>query len=83
MGRTDRIAVFGPRPYTDAVAHLRVADHCNPVKFLTPGRPPVFQPIFIVDSVINMSFLMIMIAILHEVLMMVILPMLPPLISED
>ena len=46
MGSTDRIDVFGPRPYSDAVAHLRVADHCNPVKFLTPERPPVFQPIF-------------------------------------
>ena len=46
MGSTDRIAVFGPRPYSDAIAHLRVADHCNPVKFLIPGRPPVFQPIF-------------------------------------
>ena len=43
---SDRIAVFGPRPYSDAVTHLRVADHCNLVKFLTPGRPPVFQPIF-------------------------------------
>ena len=37
MGNTDRIAVFGPRPYSDVVAHLRVADHCNPIKF---------QPIF-------------------------------------
>ena len=46
MGSTDRIVVFGPRPYSDAVAHLRVVNHCNPVKFLTPGRPPVFQPIF-------------------------------------
>ena len=46
MGSMDIIAVFGPRPYSDAVAHLRVADHCNPVKFLIPGKPPVFQPIF-------------------------------------
>ena len=46
MGSTDRIAVFGPRPYFDAIAHLRVADHCNPVKFLIPGKPSVFQPIF-------------------------------------
>ena len=46
MGSTDRISFFGPRPYSDAVAHLRVADHCNPIKFLTPGRPLVFQPIF-------------------------------------
>ena len=46
MGSTNRIAVFGPKPYFDAVAYLRVADHCNPVKFLTTGRPPVFQSIF-------------------------------------
>ena len=46
MGSTDRIAVFGPRPYSDAVAHLRTTDHCNPTKFLIPGKPPVFQPIF-------------------------------------
>ena len=46
MGSTDRIAVFGPRPYFDAVAHLRATDHCNPAKLLIPGKPPVFQPIF-------------------------------------
>ena len=46
MGSTDRIVVFGPRPYSDAIAHLRVANHCNPVRFLTPGRPLVFQRIF-------------------------------------
>ena len=46
MGSTDRIVVIGPRPYSDAVAHLRVADHCNSVKFLISGKPPVFQPIF-------------------------------------
>ena len=45
MGSTDRISVFGPRPYFDAVAHLRVADHCNPIKRLIPGRTPAFQPI--------------------------------------
>ena len=46
MGSTDRISVFGPRPYSDAVAYLRVADHCNPIKLLIPGRTPAFQPIF-------------------------------------
>ena len=34
MGSTDRISVFGPRPYSNAVAHLRVANHCNPIKLL-------------------------------------------------
>ena len=43
MGNTDRISVFGPRPYFNVVAHLRVADHCNPIKLLIPGRTPVFQ----------------------------------------
>ena len=46
MGSTDRIAVFGPRPYSDVVAHLKVVDHCNPVKLLILGRTLVFQPIF-------------------------------------
>ena len=46
MASTNRIAILGPRPYFDAIAHLRVADHCNPIKLLIPGRPPVVQPIF-------------------------------------
>ena len=46
MGSMDRISVFGPRPYSDAVAHLRVADHYNPIKLLIPGKTPVLQPIF-------------------------------------
>ena len=40
------ISVFGPRPYSDAIANLRVADHYNPIKLLIPGRTPAFQPIF-------------------------------------
>ena len=46
MGSTDRISVFGPKPYSDVIAHLRVADHCNPIKLLIPGRTLAFQPIF-------------------------------------
>ena len=46
MGSTNRISVFGPRPYSDAIANLRVADHCNPIKLLIPGRTLAFQPIF-------------------------------------
>ena len=45
MGSMDRISVFGQRPYSDAIAHLRVADHCNPIRFLIPGKTPAFQPI--------------------------------------
>ena len=41
----DRISVFGPRPYSDAITHLRVADHCNPRRLLIPGKTPTFQPI--------------------------------------
>ena len=46
MGSTNKISVFGPKPYSDVVAHLRVADHCNPIKLLIAGRTPAFQPIF-------------------------------------
>ena len=45
MGSTDRISVFGPRPYSDAIAHLWIADHCNPRRPLILGKTPVFEPI--------------------------------------
>ena len=45
MGSTDRISVFGPRPYSDAIAHLRIADHCNPRSLLILGKTPTFEPI--------------------------------------
>ena len=45
MGSTDRISVFGPKPYFDAIAHLRVADYCNPIRLLIPRKTPAFQPI--------------------------------------
>ena len=45
MGSTDRISIFGPRPYSDAIAHLWVADHCNPIRLLIPRKTPEFQPI--------------------------------------
>ena len=82
MGSTDRISVFGPRPYSDAVAHLRVADHCNPIKLLNTGELQCFSQFFIVDSVINMLFPMSTIVVLHGALLMVILPMLLPSISD-
>ena len=45
MGSTNRISVFGPKPYSDAIAHLWVTDHCNPRRLLVPGKTPVFEPI--------------------------------------
>ena len=45
MGSTDRISVFGPRPHVDAIAHLRITDHCNPKSLLIPGRRPMDEPI--------------------------------------
>ena len=45
MGSTDRITVFSPRPYFDAIAHLRVANHCNPIRLLILGKTTAFQPI--------------------------------------
>ena len=42
---TDRISVFGPRPYANAIAHLRIVDHCNPRSLLTPGKTPEFEPL--------------------------------------
>ena len=45
MGSTDRISVFGPRPYSYAIAHLRIADHCNPRSLIIRGKRPMFEPI--------------------------------------
>ena len=42
----NRIFFFcGPRPYTNAIAHLWIADHCNPRSLLTPGKTPKFEPL--------------------------------------
>ena len=43
MGSTERIFVFGPRPYTNAISHIRMIDYCNPNNFLTPGKTPEFD----------------------------------------
>lgn len=45
MGSTDRIFVFGPKPYSDTIAHFRIADHCNPRSLLILGKIPTFEPI--------------------------------------
>ena len=44
MGSTERISIFGPRPYANAISHIRIVDYCNPSSFLTPGRIPEFEP---------------------------------------
>ena len=82
MGSTDRISVFGPRPYSDAIAHLRVVDHCNPIRLLIPGKTPTFHPILYCGFCNQYALAMSMIVLLHEVILMVILPMLLPLIKE-
>ena len=45
IGSTDRISVFGPRPYANAIAHLRIADHCNLRSPLTLGKTLEFEPL--------------------------------------
>ena len=45
IGRTDRISVFGPRPYANALVHLRIADHPNPKSLLIPGKTLEFEPL--------------------------------------
>ena len=45
MGSIDRISIFGPKPYSEAIAHLRIADHCNPRRLLILGKTLVFKPI--------------------------------------
>ena len=45
MGSTERISVFGPRPYANAISHIRMVDYCNPSSFLTPGKTLEFDPL--------------------------------------
>ena len=45
LGSTDRISVFGPRPYANALVHLQIADHPNPRSLLTQGKTPEFEPL--------------------------------------
>ena len=39
----ERISVFGPRPYANAISHIRIVDYCNPRSFLTLGKTPEFE----------------------------------------
>ena len=45
MGSIKRIFVFGPRPYANAISHIRIVDHYNPRSFLTSGKTPEFEPL--------------------------------------
>ena len=45
IGSTDRIAVFGPKPYADALVHLQTEDHPNLKSLLIPGKTPKFEQI--------------------------------------
>ena len=45
IGSIDRISVFGPRPYANALVHLRIANHPNPRSLLTPGKTLEFEPL--------------------------------------
>ena len=45
IGSIDKIFVFGPRPYANALVHLHIADHPNPRSLLTPGKTSKFEPL--------------------------------------
>ena len=45
IGSTNKISVFGPRPYANALVHLRRADHPNPRSLLTLGKTLEFEPL--------------------------------------
>ena len=77
IGNTDRIHIFGIKPYTSAIRHLERAGHDDPRKFLTPGKNPVYEHFYIVDFATNMLFIMNMhvMMILHGIHMMAIVLM--------
>ena len=41
IGSTDRISIFGLRPYDNAIHNLRRIEHTNPRKYLTGEKPKV------------------------------------------
>ena len=45
IGSTDRIPVFGPKPYANALIHLHIADHPNSRSLLILGKTPRFEPL--------------------------------------
>ncbi|KAK9998124.1 hypothetical protein SO802_017727 [Lithocarpus litseifolius] len=42
-GNTDRITVFGLKPYGIAIQHLSIADYINPKNFTNPLKKPVYE----------------------------------------
>ncbi|KAK9986494.1 hypothetical protein SO802_031445 [Lithocarpus litseifolius] len=42
-GNTDRITVFGLKPYGIATRHLSIADYINPKNFTNPLKNPVYE----------------------------------------
>ncbi|KAK9994918.1 hypothetical protein SO802_024621 [Lithocarpus litseifolius] len=42
-GNTDRITVFGLKPYGIATQHLSIADYINPKNFTNPLKNPVYE----------------------------------------
>ena len=45
IGSTNRISVFRPKPYANALVHLQLANHPNPRSLLIPGKTPRFEPL--------------------------------------
>ncbi|KAL0007411.1 hypothetical protein SO802_008913, partial [Lithocarpus litseifolius] len=45
IGNTDRIFVFGIKPYDTAIWHLSIADYINPKGLIIPGKDPVYEPL--------------------------------------
>ncbi|KAL0009742.1 hypothetical protein SO802_004850 [Lithocarpus litseifolius] len=43
MGNTNRITVFGLKPYGMAIRHLSIADHVNPKLFTDRTKDPVYE----------------------------------------
>ncbi|KAK9998970.1 hypothetical protein SO802_018573 [Lithocarpus litseifolius] len=43
IGNTNRISVFGIKPYNIAIRHLPLADYINPKGFTIPGKNPVYE----------------------------------------
>ncbi|KAL0008264.1 hypothetical protein SO802_009766 [Lithocarpus litseifolius] len=45
IGNTDRISVFGIRPYGTAIRHLSMAKYVNPKGFIELEKNPVYEPL--------------------------------------
>ena len=45
IGNTDRIHVFGIKPYVSSIRHLKRTSHDDPRKFFIPGKSLVYEPL--------------------------------------